>query len=386
MSETSRVTEAVRKMRHQEGWAKPGANVVVESEMGEAEARRSARQVTEAIRNLRRGGEQANLHFEMKTEGEAGGDTLSQSDMSDLYGGLSHQQLDPNYYRSQDQHRGLYDLGPSDESISTPKNKRSPGASTAGSSTDKTLSPGLRRVKVVKHVPSTGNLESVIEVDVAAESQNVPKVRVSSPPSWLKEPTHTPGSIEGKLRRVTSREGPLTPSQAGIDAVLGHQDNPSHPNVPPGGRRQSQQVRKAESHAHLRPSEIKQAKSRGSQYQDATTKTAEGDPANARRVSTGSAMPGRDFTSATTGTRQRRYSWRQGVGGLAAGTQQSEVDMSPKSVSEIRMDRTTAETVEDSQCEDEDDIGIQGLTIVLHLKGKDDLVISTDLTRNGLSL
>jgi hypothetical protein len=31
----------------------------------------------------------------------------------------------------------------------------------------------------------------------------------------------------------------------------------------------------------------------------------------------------------------------------------------------------------------EDDVGIEGLTIVLHLKGKDDLVISADLTRGG---
>lgn len=33
-----------------------------------------------------------------------------------------------------------------------------------------------------------------------------------------------------------------------------------------------------------------------------------------------------------------------------------------------------------------DDVGIQGLTIVLHLRGKDDLVISTDLSNNAQSL
>ncbi|KAK0669474.1 hypothetical protein QBC41DRAFT_302446 [Cercophora samala] len=33
--------------------------------------------------------------------------------------------------------------------------------------------------------------------------------------------------------------------------------------------------------------------------------------------------------------------------------------------------------------DEDDDVGIQGLTIVLHLRGKDDLVISTDLTREG---
>lgn len=33
-----------------------------------------------------------------------------------------------------------------------------------------------------------------------------------------------------------------------------------------------------------------------------------------------------------------------------------------------------------------DDFGIEGITIVIHLRGKDDLVISTDLTRNALAL
>ena len=34
----------------------------------------------------------------------------------------------------------------------------------------------------------------------------------------------------------------------------------------------------------------------------------------------------------------------------------------------------------------DDDVGIRGLTIVLHLKDKDDLVISTDLTHGTRSL
>ena len=32
---------------------------------------------------------------------------------------------------------------------------------------------------------------------------------------------------------------------------------------------------------------------------------------------------------------------------------------------------------------DEEEVGIRGLTIVLHLKGKDDLVINTDLTHDA---
>lgn len=31
--------------------------------------------------------------------------------------------------------------------------------------------------------------------------------------------------------------------------------------------------------------------------------------------------------------------------------------------------------------EGDDELGVEGLTIVMHLKGKDDLVINTDLTR-----
>ncbi|KAK8874615.1 hypothetical protein PGQ11_005129 [Apiospora arundinis] len=34
------------------------------------------------------------------------------------------------------------------------------------------------------------------------------------------------------------------------------------------------------------------------------------------------------------------------------------------------------------QQQQDEDLGIQGLTIVMHLKGKDDLVINTDLTQD----
>lgn len=38
--------------------------------------------------------------------------------------------------------------------------------------------------------------------------------------------------------------------------------------------------------------------------------------------------------------------------------------------------------VPDHESRPDEDLGIQGLTIVMHLKGKDDLVINTDLTRD----
>ena len=42
----------------------------------------------------------------------------------------------------------------------------------------------------------------------------------------------------------------------------------------------------------------------------------------------------------------------------------------------------TGIAVPDHESRPDEDQGIQGLTIVMHLKGKDDLVINTDLTRD----
>lgn len=42
----------------------------------------------------------------------------------------------------------------------------------------------------------------------------------------------------------------------------------------------------------------------------------------------------------------------------------------------------TGITVQNHEWRPDEDLGIQGLTIVMHLKGKDDLVINTDLTQN----
>ncbi|KAK0646022.1 hypothetical protein B0T16DRAFT_412441 [Cercophora newfieldiana] len=355
MPETNRVAEAIRRMRRNEGWANPSASAVAESETKQDDSRQSIYRVTEATQHIRHSDKRV-PRVDVTTESEVRGDTPSQSDMSELYG-LSHKQLQRNS-RDTNRDQQRHGLGPS--TLNT--DQRSPGVSTAGTSTEKTLSPGLRRVKVVQHKPSSGNLASVIEVDVAGDSQTVPRVRVSSPPSWLKQPTHTPGSIEGKLRRVASRERHFVSQQAGIDEVPQNQHDPQISDVqPPMKRRQSQQVRKAESQTRLRPSETKKTES---QQQKTTVSTASAAPQSTRRASVGSTVPTPHSTS-VSGTGERQYSWRQQARNLAAKTRLSETDMSPKSVSEVPTERNMTEAPDDSQLEDEDDIGIQGLTIVL---------------------
>ncbi|KAK4163502.1 hypothetical protein QBC43DRAFT_289913 [Cladorrhinum sp. PSN259] len=51
-----------------------------------------------------------------------------------------------------------------------------------------------------------------------------------------------------------------------------------------------------------------------------------------------------------------------------------------KGESVISEEFTVQDAVEEDDEDEEDDVGLQGLTIVLHLKGRDDLVISTDFT------
>jgi len=302
--------------------------------------------ITEAIRSNMRGEELAKPAASRVIESGAKEDAASQSGMSELYSML-HKHLDPTH-RSQNQHQEPYDLGQQSEVIATAADKWSPGLSTAESTTDKTLSPTLRRVRLLKHVPSSGNLESVIEVDVAAgDNQTVPRVRVSSPPSWLRQPTQKLGGIEGRLRHVGSKESPLVPPQVSINEVSQHPTSPHLPDVPaPAVKPQSGQVRRMESQQHLRPGN----QSSSGQYQQTAAKPTDPGLQDSRRKTTGSMLPGQ---------RTRR------PGGSTAEMRLSETEMSLKSVSDNMTERNGTETPNYSQLEDEDDIGIQGLTIVL---------------------
>jgi hypothetical protein len=52
---------------------------------------------------------------------------------------------------------------------------------------------------------------------------------------------------------------------------------------------------------------------------------------------------------------------------------------------QIRTELKSARNGDSGACDEHScrDVGIEGLTIVMHMRGKEDLVINTDLTREG---
>ncbi|KAI0128605.1 hypothetical protein BJ170DRAFT_336053 [Xylariales sp. AK1849] len=67
--------------------------------------------------------------------------------------------------------------------------------------------------------------------------------------------------------------------------------------------------------------------------------------------------------------------WKERYMGLTAEIRSLKAEISS------RVDAEHSGYVQEQSMEKDDDLGIQGLTIVMHLKGKDDLVINTDLTQ-----
>lgn len=70
-------------------------------------------------------------------------------------------------------------------------------------------SPTLRRLRVVARERGSKASGEVLEMDVEADPRHVPKVRISSPTSWLKSPASNPGSLEGGLRQGAFASNPL---------------------------------------------------------------------------------------------------------------------------------------------------------------------------------
>jgi len=70
-------------------------------------------------------------------------------------------------------------------------------------------SPTLRRVRVLARERGSEASEEVLEMDVEANPRHVPKVRISSPTSWMKSPRPNPGNLEGRFRQGASAGNPL---------------------------------------------------------------------------------------------------------------------------------------------------------------------------------
>ncbi|KAK4190101.1 hypothetical protein QBC35DRAFT_112098 [Podospora australis] len=232
--------------------------------------------------------------------------------------------------------------------------------------------PVLRRVKVFAQRPSSDIPHQVLQVDVEGPDQNsgnpasrqVPRVRVTSPPAWLKNPSAgpaQPGSVAGRLKKIDGAKSSPQLTQKltstddrGTETSTATVTITRAPIAPP--ERESEATRTARSSATRPPAATSQ------------------DSPTAQPVPFWKAAPNKDLA-----TEYRRS--------IAAITRERQMVGVSKSTSEVTNDGSTTASVGGHGIVmvegDEDDVGIQGLTIVLHLRGRDDLVISTDLTRES---
>ena len=69
-------------------------------------------------------------------------------------------------------------------------------------------------------------------------------------------------------------------------------------------------------------------------------------------------------------------SWKDQYLGLAAEIRQLKAEMQSREASQLRPETSDVGVGDDDA---DEGLGVEGLTIVVHLKGRDDLVINTDL-------
>ncbi|KAK4661444.1 uncharacterized protein QC763_702175 [Podospora pseudopauciseta] len=298
---------------------------------------------------------------------------------------------------------------------------------------ERTTPPVLRRVKVLAQTNKSGALQQVLQVDVdsggsaqdnsgmetgggrKSSGKSIPRARVTSPPAWLKgtgpfssssaasaaSVAAQPGSIAGRLKKVgldssktksspqlgqqslggKKKEGRgTTDSTATVTVVRpggdGDARRGSNSQVSPGGlgrRGEGQKQQEQQLRSYPFPPGQQKQQSGGQQQHHSHESSgfwkvpssvnmsmAAGAGAGARAASKATSEATIDGSNRLGGGGRRE---RSSVGGTATG---------PAGTGTVMV-----------AGDEDDDVGIQGLTIVLHLRGKDDLVISTDLTREG---
>lgn len=275
---------------------------------------------------------------------------------------------------------------------------------TAESLSDRISSPTFRRLRAFAREQGSRNLEKILEIDVEEDGRNHPRVRVSSPHRRPKNPTHTPGNIQGRFKRVLP-EGIAPPTRPCEPTTVRRRyaETPANGGELQGlfpGHRNSQEKVTAPRDSSL-AAEIRKARLGTNQLDRVAiaipATQEEGldlDRKAADRVSPVTvALPiindaGTQSGQVVPNATRRRSIWTlQQPQSLMAELRQVGTDMPPRATSEAGLgengtgqhDISRRPDVDD---DDTDDIGIWGLTVILHLRGKDDLVISTDLTRD----
>ncbi|KAK1827922.1 hypothetical protein QBC39DRAFT_163482 [Podospora conica] len=94
-------------------------------------------------------------------------------------------------------------------------------------------SPTLRRLRVLARERGSKAPGDVLEMDVEADPRHVPKVRISSPTSWVKSSAPNPASLEGRLRQGASVGDPLDRAAVNPKPLFGGQNTESRGEEPP---------------------------------------------------------------------------------------------------------------------------------------------------------
>ncbi|KAM7204055.1 hypothetical protein V8F20_003753 [Naviculisporaceae sp. PSN 640] len=352
--------------------------------------------------------------------------------------------------------------------------KAEPSESSAASSSD--LSSVIKRVKVLAREPNSGEMGQVLEVNMegaGGQSKGLgkPKAHISSPPSWLKNPSAEPGSIQGRLRHVDdSASAPDSSKQPDSSQRLQRHNNESEvknpeiddlnhhiraqkaTHVEAANFTEGDDEQGSASEETQRPwNPLRKTKTVGSMVSpggaeatrkttEAITSTASGAAAattNARaKLFEKGDSPSRPLSGQSVRDHPHTRQWlddiqqrhQSGTGGLdqegatmATPRQACGQEAEPESKmndlssrrssvfrkarlgevshgeeSDLRKARSLGllpgearrsvggeEVGQQIHQQIEESVGIRGLTIVLHLRGKDDLVISTDLTREA---
>jgi len=289
---------------------------------------------------------------------------------------LSSNQKTGTRRHTQEQLNGDTDRKESQESLTAIAGKRSPRTSPVDSAMHASA-PMSRRGTALKHMSSTGNLESMAEVDFNERSSNFPRVRQSGRTTGLKQATQTPASVGDRIGQASSSVRTQEPHQAGTEESHGRRSRAFRPGVVAGSH-VGEQVKGVRPRASWHFNEAT-ARHPGATKDRQNTSTTVRATHDSRRKIAGQHSQGLVHpASFTSGETKRHHA--QHDHSLAEELSQANADVPP--ASQERKSKAQSEA-SGSQQDGFDDIGLEGITVVLHFRDRSDVVISTDLRRSA---
>lgn len=292
----------------------------------------STNQNQEKVRYTGRAGERPRSRDGSVAGGESRRGTFSQSEATVLQG-LSYKYTTHDLRGRQDRHRQLHGSGQIAEGPpDTDQWASSP--SRAGRSGDGRRSPDPERAEI----------------------------RATSPSARRKKSKHAPDKHKPAVTALNS-----------------------HHLSPWAVQPQSKHMTGLESNMNPRASEAQFSQSGANRNRDVASETSSSSQQKQGSKSAGLALHGSRATAEDTAAGRIEISRRaERAGGSSGDMPEPAVNM-PLVLASQDLTRRSSRKPDGNRGRDEDTFGIHGLTIVVHMNGNDDLVISTDLTKHAPS-